>query len=404
MSEWIIFLGASQDQVAGIRKCQEMGYKVLAFDANPRSPGFLVADASSDISTHDVAAIKEACDPGFKPAGVMTMGSDIPHIVAELAQHFGVPSVSMETAKWCTDKQLTMMRLFYSEPPVPHARFGLTLSPSTARAFGERCGWPIVTKPSDRSGSRGVYRLGPDDDVEKWWLRSKAWSYSGEVIVEEWVEGRQLSTETVMLGGKAVATYISDRNYEHLETFAPLVIENGGWMPTALTRDEHREVEQVIEQAANALGIRDGIAKGDLVYHPTRGPVVIEMACRLSGGDMSESLIPLAHGYDIIGAAVRFSTGKWRLGNLQHEVPDRVICNRYFFPPAGRLVAIHNAEFDAPWLHKLEFWHKPGDTIEPVTHHGNRGGVFVIEAPDRDVMADRIAEVYDTIYWEVESA
>jgi biotin carboxylase len=403
MTDWIIFLGASLDQVAGIRKCQAMGYKVAVFDQQPHSPGFEVADLYFTISTHDVDAIKGLGIIRANIAGILTMGSDIPHIVAELAEHFGVPHVPMETARLCTNKHLMKLTLNDAHVPVPW--FAMASGGLDYEWCAEHLDAPPIIKPVDRSGARGVYRLGPDDDHEKYFLRSKAWSYSGEVIVEEWVIGRQLSTETVMLGGKAVATYISDRNYEYLERFAPMVIENGGWMPTALSAEEHRETEQVIEQAANALGIVDGIAKGDLVYHPERGPVVIEMACRLSGGDMSEGLIPLAHGFDMLGAAVRLAVGYGDIAECYPEnKPNRVVCNRYFFPPAGKLVSVWNEDLvrEQPWVHKLELWYQPGEVIEPVTHHGNRGGVFVIEAPDRDIMEDRIGWVYDTMFWEVD--
>jgi biotin carboxylase len=404
MTDWIIFLGASLDQVAGIRKCQELGFKVVAFDQNPDSPGFDAADVGLVISTHDVDGIKgwgdvdESLCPN-KIAGVLTMGSDIPHIVAELAEHFGVPHVPMETARLCTDKYEMIRCLEDAKVPRPLYDLG----DSAGFVKGWACGTTVVIKPVDRSGARGVYRLGPGDDHKKWFSRSMAWSDSGEVIVEEWVEGRQLSTETVMIDGRAVFTGISDRNYEHLERFAPLVIENGGWMPTALSPEEHAEVEAVIEQAANALGIKTGIAKGDLVYHPTRGPVVIEMACRLSGGDMSESLIPLSTGFDMLAAGVKLAVGRQ---DIHHGWPkyNNVICNRYFFPPTGRLVSVFGEERvrQQPWVHKLELWYQPGDTIPPITNHSSRAGVCVLEAPDRETMEDRIAWVYDTMLWEVE--
>ncbi|MHC4644338.1 MAG: ATP-grasp domain-containing protein [Planctomycetota bacterium] len=408
--EWIIFLGASRDQVEGIKACQRLGYKVWVFDRDEQSPGFLCANMHSVISTHDANRIARVVDDAqFKPAGVLTMGSDIPHIVAELAEHFGVPSVSKETARLCTDKLAAKRKLLESGVPIPDFA---SLNFHTFRGQHRT----TVVKPVDRSGSRGVFRLGPNDNFGLYLDKAATISKCGKVIVEEWIEGTQLSTETVMVDGRAIFTAIAERNYEHLERFAPRVIENGGWMPYRPEGYCEQEVKKVIEAAANALGITTGIAKGDLVWSRERGATVIEMACRLSGGHMSDGLIPLAYpNGNILEAAVNLAVGK-PVGNIDNwlprilnydymPIPDpRVVCNRYFFPPPGRLIAIWGLQQvqRKPWVHKVEVWPEVGDELPEIQSHADRSGVFVLEAPDRETMARRIDWVYDTLLLEVE--
>jgi biotin carboxylase len=408
MSEWIIFLGASRDQVEGIKACQRLGYRVIAFDRDVDALVACNADAICATSTTDVEGIlaefKRSCWEGDTIAGVLTMGSDIPHIVAELAEHFGVPSVSRLTAHMCTNKNT--QRWVFHEKKVPQPYWWLCKSYEKVAAFGARNGWPCVIKPVDRSGSRGVYRLEGSENIEELFRDSRFLSPCGEVIAEDWIDGTQLSTETVMQNGRALATFIAERNYEHLERFAPRVIENGGWMPSLLNEEQIAKTKATIEAAALALGITDGIAKGDLVYHPERGPVVIEMACRLSGGHMSDGLIPLWSGYPILEAAARLAVGKQppEINPWHIPFPERHICNRYFFPPPGRLVAIWGLEqVEAqPWVHKVEVWPEVGDELPEIRSHADRSGVFVLEAPDRETMAQRIDWVYDTLLLEVE--
>jgi biotin carboxylase len=406
MSEWIIFLGASRDQVEGIKACQRLGYKVVAFD---RKPAHTSAEWTFATSTHDVEEIKRNVEGGFGEwkddvtvAGVLTMGSDIPHIVAELAEHFGVPSVSKQTARLCTDKFAMREVLGRAGLNVPAYCSPINGDDINTNFNGKLC----VIKPVDRSGARGVSRIVPmfgSWEAHEASKRAYDASHCRRVIAEDWIDGTQLSTETVIQNGRALATFIAERNYEHLERFAPRVIENGGWMPSLLTEEQIAKTEATIEAAALALGITDGIAKGDLVYHPERGPVVIEMACRLSGGHMSDGLIPLWSNFDILAAAVKLAVGR---DDIHHGWPkyDRVVCNRYFFPPPGRLVAIWGLEqVEAqPWVHKVEVWPEVGDELPEIRSHADRSGVFVLEAPDRETMAQRIDWVYDTLLLEVE--
>ncbi len=95
----LLVLGASSDQTFLIHTAQATGLRVLAVDMNPAAPGLLEADEAEIVSTRDVPALIRMIDrrrasSGADFAGVLTMGSDMPQVIAELAQHLGTPSVS----------------------------------------------------------------------------------------------------------------------------------------------------------------------------------------------------------------------------------------------------------------------------------------------------------------------
>lgn len=399
MSDAVVLLGASQDQLFLYRAARALGLVVVGVDQNPASPGFALADVPLTVSTRAVPALCAALDGvrarGLRLRGVTTMGSDIPDVVARVAAHLGTPSVSLEAARLATDKLAMKERLRERGVPIPW--FAAVASAAEARAHLRRRG-RLVLKPVDRSGARGVVLLDPGSDVEALFDAAREVSFSGRVMVEEFVPGAQISTETVLCDGRAVTPGFADRNYEHLERFRPQIIENGGWVPSRCSPGERRAVEDLVERASRALGIERGVTKGDVVL-AADGPRVIEIAARLSGGDFCSGLVPLGTGVDYVTAALRLAIGE--TPDLDALAPrfERAVANRYFFPAPGRLLAVEGLEelAGAPWLAKLELWYRPGEVVPPLASHAHRFGVFVVVAEDRARAQERVEQVYRTV-------
>ena len=402
----LVVLGASSDQLFLIRTAREMGLSVLAFDQNPASPGFREANEHATVSTRDVPAICAALDehaarPDTAPiAGVMTMGSDIPEIVSAVAAHLGTPGIDPESARIATDKFAMKERFRERDVPIPW--FEEIGSVDELRHITEARGFPLVIKPIDRSGSRGVFQLRPGDDLDRLFGEARDVSFSGRVQVEEYLPGLQISTESVLWNGRAFTPGFADRNYEMNERFAPQVMENGGWVPSILGAKGRRAVERVVEQASLALGVTNGVTKGDVVMTPD-GPKIIEVAARLSGGDFCESLVPLGTGVNYVRCAIQIAIGE--APNLEELEPkfDHAVANRYFFPEPGRLVSIEGADEvrAQDWIEKLEFWYEPGDDLPEITSHAHRFGVFIATGPDRKTVQERVDWVYETVRIDV---
>jgi len=233
-----------------------------------------------------------------------------------------------------------------------------------------------------------------DDLLDK----SRAFSYSGRVQVEKFLEGLQISTETVMYRGQGVTPGFADRNYDLLARFRPQIIENGGWMPSILSADKRKQVEDLVGRASLALGVTDGVTKGDVVM-TEEGPKMIEMAARLSGGDFCESLVPLSIGVNYVEAAIKIAIGEEPNFEALKPKFQRAVINRYFFPKPGRLLSMEGIEDvqKQDWIKKLEFWYNIGDQVPPLLSHAHRFGVFIAIGRDRQEVNERVAWVYKKI-------
>jgi biotin carboxylase len=217
-------------------------------------------------------------------------------------------------------------------------------------------------------------------------------------MVEEFLPGPQISTETVMYRGQGVTPGFSDRNYTLLSQFLPGIMENGGWCPSCLDVTERQQVEDLVVRASLALGVTDGITKGDVVM-THEGPKMIEMAARLSGGDFSESLVPLSTGVNYVEAAIKIAIGEQPDLAVLRPRFQRHVVNRYFFPQPGRLKRVDGADEvrRQAWIKKLEFWYEPGDVVPPPLSHAHRFGVFVATGESRQEVDERASWVYQTI-------
>ncbi len=391
---WIVSGG--MEAVPGIQHAKSMGLHVVVSDGNPIAPGFECADDKVIVSTYDVDATISAAQEYNKKTrkidGVICFAADVPLTVATVASSLGLPSISVETARLAMDKLAMKRRFIDCGIPVPW--FGQVNSANQLATIVRDRGLPLVIKPVDSRGARGVIRLTAEVDVEWAFAEAASNSPTDRVMVEEYLDGPQISTETVLVEGKAWTPGFADRNYEYLEQFAPYMIENGGQQPSILPQAQSEAVKRLAESAGRALGIKTGIAKGDMVLTP-EGPKVIEIAARLSGGWFCTDQVPLSTGVDLVGAAVRLALGEQvNLDGFELR-PPRGVAIRYFFPAPGLVKTAVGVESYAkePWVHKIGFFVKPGDRLEIVRNHTQRAGFVITSGENREEAVARAQQV-----------
>ena len=396
----VAVLGASMDQLSVIKTIRAKGLRALAFDSDPNSIAATEADDFVTISNRDIDAVVEYCrsySTKHPVIGVTTIGSDIPHIVAAIATKLDLPSVSIDTGRKATHKFLMKERFRECGIPIPWFRYAS--SAIELRKLAEENDYRIIMKPVDAAGSYGVFHPRPQDDLDELFEKTSAVGKVGRVMVEEYLEGVQVSTESIIVDDTGYTPGMARRNYDERELFRPQIMQNGSDQPGDFTKEEIEACGELTIRAGRALGITRGVAKGDLVIHPERGPMVIEIAARLSSGHFADGLVPIASGVNLIDAVVDIAVGCDPDPSV--FVPDRnkAASTRFFFPKPGRLETITGIDAAArnPWFKLLESPYVPGDVIESPVHHGRRAGVFLVEGDTREQARERAGEIYDTV-------
>lgn len=373
----IMILGASILQLPAIEKAKEMGLEVIAVDMNPQAVGFSVDGVVKEvISTIDTPAILEAAKR-LKIDGIMTLASDMPmQSVAAVCEALGLVGVSKETALKATNKAFMRDALREHDVPVPmyfrvKTKEDFLDAVRKIRTQGYKC----IVKPADNSGSRGVDLLKEDSDLDKAYEYSKQYSRGGELVVEEYMEGSEVSVETLAVDGDVHVIQITDK----ITTGAPYFVEMGHTQPSRLAKDVRERIADVAISANKAIGIENGPSHTEIKVTKD-GPKIVELGARLGGDCITTHLVPLSTGVNMVECSIRIALGekpdltpKWNKGSAI----------RYLHTDIGLIQQISGVE-DAKKVHgvrQISIIHGIGDNAKEVRSSVDRVG-FVISQGD----------------------
>jgi biotin carboxylase len=402
----ILFIGAGIETIPGIVLAKKMGLHVIVSDSNPNAPGVRIADESLLASTYDISgtlsAVQDFHTKKHKIDGVICLGTDVPLTVATIANKLKLPGVSIESAKLSMNK--FSMKHKFLEHGVTIPWFEEVKSAKSLKSIVNSRENQLVIKPIDSRGARGVLRIDNSVDIEWAFSIAKSNSPSGRVMVEAFLDGPQVSTESIIIDGKCYTPGFSDRNYEYLHKYAPNIIENGGDLPSSLPDSACSSIRDLISKAAEAMGVKNGTLKGDVVLHNNK-PYIIEVATRLSGGYFCTHEIPLNTGIDFVGHAIRQALGQNI--NALELVPkySRGVSQRYFFPKPGRVTKIEVPDWvkSDPDVELFELRVKVGDIVMPAHNHPSRAGLVIATGSNREHAMEKSKSVIDSVIIETNS-
>lgn len=373
MSRKIMILGASILQLPAIEKAKEMGLEVIAVDMNPDAEGFKVPGVIKEvISTIDTPAIIEAARR-HRIDGIMTLATDMPmRSVASVAKEMGLTGIDEGTALRATNKAEMRKALKAYNVPVP--RFFTASDESEYNEIVKQFSVPFIVKPVDSSGSRGIFEVADITDqnmVRKAYDYCKPYSKTGDVIVEEYMSGPEVSVETLSIDGTCHVLQITDK----LTTGAPHYVEMGHSQPTRHSKEIAKKISETAIAANKAIGIKNGPSHTEIII-TGEGPKIVEIGARLGGDCITTHLVPLSTGVDMVECNIRIAMG---------EKPD-ISCKynrgsaiRYLSTENGVIKNIKglDAAKKTDGVVQVSIVHNVGDRVDGIKSSGDRVG-FVI--------------------------
>lgn len=375
----ILFVGGGIETLPGVKQSKSMGLYVVVSDANPSAPCVKYADSFINADTYDykkTLSLVKDFSKTKKIDGVICLASDVPLTVSIIANELNLQSIPIESAKITSDKIL--MKQSFKDAGINIPMFQEINNVNELINFIDFHKYPVVIKPIDSRGSRGVLRLTKNVDLDWAYQTSQSFSPSSRIMVEKFIPGPQFSTESIVVNSKVFTIGFSDRNYEFIEKYSPFIIENGGELPSQLNDDQKLLVNKIISDVANALNLNNCVIKGDIVFYNNL-PYIIEVATRLSGGYFCTHEIPYNTGVDFVGSAIKLALKE------EIKIPDLIpkydkpVVQRYFIPNPGKVVNINIPQ----WIEKnkdiilFDIRVKNGDLIKEITNHSDRSGVVI---------------------------
>ncbi|MDR2210274.1 MAG: ATP-grasp domain-containing protein [Spirochaetaceae bacterium] len=382
--ERILILGAGIMQGPAIRCAKEMGLETVVIDGDPRAPLSVEADRFECIDLKDIHKIEALArtlmaEGGLR--GVMTAGTDFSASVAWTAEKTGLPGISYETALDASDKE--RMRRRFSQGGLPSPAFTVMTGVPPASSFqGLPFAYPGVVKPVDNMGSRGCRRVDNFTELREAVEEALVFSRSRRVIVEEYMEGPEFSVDAVIYQGQVTICGLADRHIY----FPPYFIEMGHTMPTRIPQKDQEALTELFIRGIRALGIDNGAAKGDIKL-TKKGPMIGEIAARLSGGYMSGWTYPYASGAEPCRGAICAALGIPPRG--LEPVKNWTSAERAFISIPGLVRSIRGTEeaLAIPGMRDLFLRIRPGQRVLFPENNVSKGGNVISALPDREAAA-----------------
>jgi biotin carboxylase len=363
----LLVLGAGPAQLGLLAAARERGLFVIAVDRDASAPGFAFADRRAIVSTEDERGIDRLAR-AERVDGVIAPGIDFPvAIAARVAHGMGLPHpLSPEAAVLATNKERQRERLAEAGLAQPRSQ--------VLDAGGDAVELPAVVKAPDRQGQRGLSLVRERSELAAAIDGAREASRSGHVLVEELVDGPEVTVNGFSIGGRLHPLTVTDRHTAEPPAFGVALAHV--WPAS------HDPVE-LAARAAEALGIADGPTYTQIRIGPD-GPRVIELAARLGGGHDAE-LAEAALGVDLNGLALASALGE----RVEAPRPKPLVggaCVRFLVAPEGELEGVRGLdEAEAvDGVRWVRLYRRPGHRFGPLRIGPDRAGALLAVGESRE--------------------
>ena len=384
----LLVLGAGPAQLGLLAAARERDLFVIALDRDPAAPGFRYADRRAIISTEDEQGIERLAS-AESVEGIIAPGIDWPvGIAARVAEKMGLPHpISAAVANLAVSKQKQREALATAGVPQPAWHM--------VSQIEEGLPVPSVVKAPDRQGQKGLTLVRSEAELPDAIARAIEESRSGSAIVEELVDGPEVTVNAFSLRGDYHPLTVTDRLTAEPPAFGVALAHV--WPSEAEGR-----AAKIAEAAVKALGIENGPTYTQLRIGP-KGPQVIEVAARLGGGHDAE-LAHLALGVDLNGLALQAALGEplWSAA-LQPtpEVGGAVV--RFLVPPEGVLEEVEGTDEARAvgGVQDVRIYREPGHVFGPFRRGADRTGAVLAVGDSREEALQRAEEAARLIRFKV---
>lgn len=361
---WLVAVTAGRWQHHGIRAARAAGLKVLAIDSDPHAEGFADSDAVLNIALDDHEAVVEAISGMAKTVrGAVSFVSEVGMLLAaRIREAFDLPGPRSALTMQLIDKGL--QRETWTRAGVPGPAWRVFHDPAEALAALADVGYPLIVKPTDSSGSRGVTRIeSPTEDVQAAVARAFQFSRSGAVIVEACMEGTEFTAEVFAADGEVHVLAVTEKKkVDGTRGTVARELATPGRAPEVVAR-----IADTVVAAYRALGYREGPGHAEVILKADESIGVVEAAGRGGGFMVFDRFVPLVSGVDIARLTALQAVG---LPVGQIASAGRAAVLRFFPSRPGTLERVSG--FDA--ANRLE-----GVIAEPFAHPGDRFGHAAVD-------------------------
>lgn len=382
----ILLLGGSAQQVVAVETSKKLGYFTVLCDYLPDNPGQYAADKFYLVSTTDKEAVlavakKENID------GILAYASDpAAPTAAYVAEQMGLPGSPYESVNILCNKDLFRKFLKENGFCTPVAK-GYMDAASALKDIKENFfKFPVIVKPVDSSGSKGVSRIDSVHEAEKKLEYAMSFSRGKRVIVEEFVEkfGYQIAGDGLSVDGKLVFRYFANDHFNPkcANPFVPISASFPYNMPANVQEKVHNEIQRLL----TALNMKTTTYNFDIRIDKDYNVYLMEVAPR-DGGNYIPDVIRYATGVDLVECSVKAALGE----NIVEKFGKPSGYYAYYAVHSlqdGILKEVHFSEEGKKHILENHLLVKPGDAVKAFTGANTTLGCLLMKFDSMEQMLD----------------
>ena len=386
MKDSILVFGVGELQKSIIERCKKKNLFVVGIDPMAEAMCRNLVDAFEVVGGQDFEKTVEVAER-YNVKGIVTAATDKPLVMmARVAEKLQLPFFSVETAEWSTDK--LMMKQKFQEAGIPCAN-GFILN-SVDELTELKVDYPVVVKPRDNSGSRGVIYCNNLKEVEIAVKEALQYTKKGNVLIEEFIEGQEYSIEGIHYNGEHHVIQFTEKT----TTDFPYNVEIAHIQPADISPQQQNKIKKLITQIGQTLGFENCASHTELKIN-SRGIYIIETSPRLGGDFISSTLVPLSTGINMEDILIDIATNN----SLQHNWELRKLSKyssiKYFELSDGVLYENNGLENlnKIPGIEQWYFGLKPGEKVKKITNSLERFGYAIFQTNSKQELANSFREV-----------
>ncbi|MCF6296424.1 MAG: ATP-grasp domain-containing protein [Flavobacteriaceae bacterium] len=380
MADSILIFGAGLNQLTLIEAAKELGLRVIVLDVSDNPPGKNLADYFYKVKGDDYESTKEIALK-HEVSGIVTSQMEKPmRLMAKLAKDLGFIFHSPAVTEKSLDKWLMKQAFIENNVPCAKGRLFNNNEEIIPKDIVDLM-FPVIIKPKYGTSSQGVRKIDKFEDIFKYRTIAESFSRTGEVIIEEYLDGPEYSVETITFKGKTTIVQYTEK----FITPFPCTVEMGHLQPALLTGEEKKEIGKIVINAVNAVGI-DNSASHTEVKLTKDGPKLVEIGARLGGDYISSYLVLHSCGVNMDKAAIQVALG------IEPDLKPTM--NQYSYikylqlPEGKKIKKIGNWKkiFLEPNVVFADVAVGQGEIIQKITESSKRHGFVIVKENNRELL------------------
>lgn len=373
----VLIFGVGPLQLSIIERAKRMGLYTVGIDPMGDATCRDDVDAFEIVGGQDYEGTCAVVEK-YGINAIVTAATDKPLVMmARIAEKYGFPFYSVETAQWSTDK--FQMKHRFELGGVPHAKGRLISKIEETEGLV----FPVIVKPRDNSGSRGVKLCRNAEELKASIEEALENSKLDTVLVEEYIDGPEYSIEGLHYDGKSEVIQFTEKK----TTEFPYNVELGHIQPANISEENQQKIREIVAKIGKAMNFENCPSHTELKIND-RGIFVIEASPRLGGDYITSTLSPLSTGVNLEDELLKIA-----LGEIINPQPKAVQYSgvRFFDFEEGCVVKhVPDEKFVKEWPHVVDYSFnlKEGERVNRITSSLNRYGHLTLIADNRESIED----------------